>query len=222
MSHSLQQYFSRTLLVVVSSLLGAGPLAAGESPWYVKAKLGQGSFNANFNRPFPLHFEGHDETGDVEFGYVLHRHLAVQAGYHDLGEYQGFGGGCLDREVLCLAPTHDQHVPLCREGATDPFCFGLPIGPMTADVSGVSLSLLPRWLLAGDRLEVFGKLGVIDWDVDVTGSLGVTLSESFSDRDLLSGLGVQYFFRKGLGVIVEYQRLNLDHDSTSVGASWRF
>lgn len=217
MDHSLHQSLSRTLLVVVFSLLGAGPLAAGESPWYVNTKLGQGSLSADFGRPFPIHFEGHDETGDVEFGYLLHRHLAVQAGYHDLGEYQGFGGGCVDPEVLCIA-----RAPLCVEGATDPFCLGLAIGPMTADASGVSLSFLPRWPLFDDRLTVFGKLGVIDWDVDVTGSFGVTLSERFSDRDLLSGLGVQYFFRKGLGVLVEYQRLNFGHDSTSVGASWRF
>ena len=46
--------------------------------------------------------------------------------------------------------------------------------------------------------------------------------ESFSDRDMLTAIGLQYTFPKGLGLLAEYQELDFDIGSASLGASWRF
>lgn len=206
MSHTKHQYPRLLLASVVLFLLATAPPAAGESRWFLNGKVGSASLDRQFGTRSPTSFEGSDETGSVEVGYVLNRYLAVQGGYHDLGSYGGLGSPCPEDAEVC---------PLYLEPS-------LPFAavPMTADVSGLSLTLVPRWPVY-QHFSLYGKVGVIDWDTEVTG-LGFGHINSYSDRDLLTGVGAQYDFRKGLGVLVEYQRMRLDHGSASVGASWRF
>lgn len=224
MSRTKCPYPCWILVLTTLFLLAAAPLAAGESRWYLNGKIGQASLETQFGTRSPKFFDDSDETGSVEVGYVLHRYLAVQAGYHDLGTYQGFGSPCPEDAEVCpatLAVANDPSLALCIEGATDPICRSALVAvPMTADVTGLSLSLVPRWPI-GERFSLYGKLGVIDWDSDVDGA-GFGRIDRYSDRDLLTGVGAQYVFPKGIGVLVEYQRLDFDHDSTSLGASWRF
>jgi len=203
MSHTRHVYVSPILLTTLFFLLAVAPLAASDSRWYLNVKLGQGSLDADLGKFYPKHFEGDDPTSGFELGFVLHRHLAVQAGYHDLGRYDGFGVSCPEDGA-------------CIEIYPPPTSF------MTADLSGLSLSLVPRLPLQGDRLTLYGKLGVIDWDrrIDAVGNYG--LHETLSDSDLLSGLGVRYGFKNGLGVLAEYERFDFDQESASLGASWRF
>lgn len=203
MSHTKSLY-PRWILTVTALFLLAAPLAAGESRWYFNGKIGEASLNGQFSPTSAWSFDGSDETGSIEVGYDLHRYLAIQGGYHDLGTYQGVGAAC-PINVPCIARAP---VPTA-------------IVPVTADVAGLSLSLLPR-LPIGERFSVYGKLGVMDWDTDIDSVSGNGRIERLSDRDLLAGAGVQYVFPRGIGVLVEYQRLDFDHDSTSVGASWRF
>lgn len=202
MSHTHHVHTPRILLAAaLFLLLGVAPLAAGDSRWYLNLKLGKGSLDTEFGKALLNHFDDDTDTGSVEVGYILRRHLAIQAGYHDLGEYAGSGSSCAE-DAFCLT------------------IYPLPDISMTADVSGLSLSLVPRLPLLDDRLTVYGKLGVIDWNSDLSGDFG--FHDSYSDTDLLSGVGLRYGFKNGFGVLAEYERLDFDQQSASLGASWRF
>ncbi len=212
------------VVAVACALLGTSELAAGDSRWYLETKLGQASLDAQFGSRWPKMFDGDHNTASVEVGYALNRYLGFQAGYHDLGDYQGFGSPCPEDADVCVAASdqtplaNTQALGLCVEGFV---CGPTASLPLAAEVSGVSLSVVPRYPFT-EKLSVYGKLGVVDWRSEVSGLLSARRTERFSDSDLLAGVGVQYVFPKGLGVLAEYQRLDLDVGSTSLGASWRF
>lgn len=199
-------------LLLAGLALVAAPLLAGESPWYLEAKLGEASAEATFGSRWTKRIDGSDGAASVAVGYQVDRHLGIQAGYHDLGRFDGTGSPCPDSAETCV-----ELLALCVEG----FPCTEVLVPLEAEVSGFSLALVPRWPV-GERVSVYGKVGVIDWDTDVSGLFTTAGTERFSDRDLLAGVGVQYTFPKGLGVLLEYEDLELGLASTSVGVSWRF
>ncbi len=205
---------------VVCLLLGAAELAAGDSRWSLKTRIGEAELDATFGNRWRKSFDGDHEATSVEVAYALNRFLALQAGYHDLGEYTGFGPPCTEDVEVCIQTAGEVPLALCTEGATDPIC-GFAAVPLDAEVSGWSLSVVPRWPF-NDRFSVYGKLGVIDWGSDVSGLFGTRSTESYSGTDLLTGVGLEYSFPGGFGVLAEYQDLDLGVASTSLGASWRF
>lgn len=199
---------------------GAASLAAGDSRWHVEGTIGPASLDTTLGRRWPKSFDGDDESASLEVGYSLTRFLGLQAGIHDLGTYEGFGSPCPESAENCIESLAQRGLDLCIEGHE---C-ALVAVPLAAEVSGLSLALLPRWPV-NDRFAVYGKLGVMDWDADVTarqGGLGHARLDRFSDRDLLTGLGVRYRFRSGFELVAEHLRFDLDLASTRVGAGWRF
>lgn len=191
----------RLLIATVGALLAAGPLAAGESRWYLEGKLGQASVEADFGPPlFGWTVDATESAAAVEVGYTLHRYLGIQAGYRDLGHYQALPS-------------------LCPEGDVCPLAQVIFI-PADAEISGVSLSAVPRWPVS-ERFSLYGKLGVLAWDADLSQVLPGDPDESFSGHDLLAGIGAQYTLPKGFGLLLEYERSDI-LDGVSLGASWRF
>lgn len=196
-------------VVVAAVLLAASPLAAGESRWYLTGKLGQARMEQNFGPPgFGWRVDDRGSVTSVEVGFGLHRHLGLQAGYHDLGGFVG-------------APRP------CRTGDICPLPASLPqfaaVFPGRAEFTAVSLSAVPRWPLT-ERVSVYGKLGVLDWQGRLSAPLdggGAYQIQRSSDRDLLAGIGARYAFPKGLGLLLEYESSDL-LDTVSLGASWRF
>ncbi len=83
------------------------------------------------------------------------------------------------------------------------------------------MTAIPSWPV-NDRLSLFGKVGVLDWDSDVVESFDGRRVDSFSDLELLAGVGLRYALPSGFGASAEYQRVDLGLDSISLGASWRF
>jgi hypothetical protein len=74
-----------TVLGAVCLVLAGGQLWADESPWYVAARFGESSTEAQFGSRHPKQID--DEAGAVAVGagYEVNRYLAVEAGFHDLG-----------------------------------------------------------------------------------------------------------------------------------------
>jgi hypothetical protein len=114
---------------------------------------------------------------------------------------------------------------VCVEGASDPPCvFPVVATPMRAEITGLSLAAVPRFPFT-ERFSVYGKVGIIDWDADVSENypdFPNRALDSYSDRDLLTAVGLQYTFPIGIGVLAEYQELDFNVSSTSLGASYRF
>jgi hypothetical protein len=91
-----------------------------------------------------------------------------------------------------------------------------------ADVSGLSLSALA--FLPLGPVDVFARVGVIDWEADVKArNLGVSLSDD--GTDLTYGVGAQ-FRVWSLSLRAEYERFDISDadrvDMISVGATWTF
>ena len=214
------------LAVVIG--LSAGPVSAGESRWYLKSWVGQSSVDVNLDKAHFMHLDDESAAVGVEGGYLVHRFLGIQAGYHDLGEHQGLGWPCSDPNGVCierlateLGVTVDE-LSLCVEG--DRSCL-IPeyLVPISGDVSAFSLSLVPRWPIT-ERFAVYAKVGIIDWNTDLSyvDYGGLRVRDRVSEQDLLTGAGAEVSFANGLSVGLEYQRLESDVETASLGLGWRF
>lgn len=197
---------TRPLLVLAVAAVAAGvalPVRAGDSPWFARAKFGQADVDGSFGKPvFGRRIDDSDGTAAVELGYRFGPHLALQAGYHDLGEYEAM------------------EYP-CQLGQPCPDLDEVPFRLATVELTGVSLALVPR-LPLGERFSLFGKIGVIDWDADIVADVGGDTIDSFDGQDLLAGVGVGYDLPSGLGFQVEVEGFELDAVALTAGVGWRF
>lgn len=195
------------LTLVAAALLLAAPLAADDSRWYVTASAGQSGVDREFGPATNRWLVDEEDTlANFEVGYAFHRNLGIQAGYRDLGSYSGHPAPCPPDTVCPLSSTLS--LPLI-----------VPSHPQTVEFSGVSLVAVPRWPVS-DRLDVYGKVGVLDWRTRFYGD-DFGRPEEPSGLDALGGLGAQYSVSKAFGVLVEYEASELV-DAVSVGASWKF
>ena len=195
---------SRFSLFLALAFVAVAPsaLAAGDSSWYVQGKFGDVGLDARFGANWTKQIDDDDAAASVEVGYTAHRYLAFQAGYHDLGEHAGGGSPCPQSAEICV----------------------LEVAPVRAELTGLSLAAVPKWSF-NDRWSAFGKVGVMDWRTDMAldraGSQNRRI-ESYDDRDVLTGVGVQFELPRGFGLVLERQSFDLTGGWTSFGASWRF
>lgn len=188
-----------SLSLVLACVLAAAPAAAEPtSHWYLTGRLGEAHVERDFGPPTRRStVDGDDRAASFEVGYALHRNLGVEAGYHDLGSYVGRPQPCPPTEVCPL----------------------VLVAPADAEFDALSLSAVPRLPLT-ERVSLFGRLGVLDWDGKLEYGGGVPV-ERHSGRELLTGLGAEYAFPGGFGVVLEYERSDLS-TALGVGARWRF
>ena len=214
MSPPNRQFRFRTVLLMIFLVLGGGRLWAEESPWYVAVRLGKSSADAQLGARFPQRIDDQAGGAAVDVGYEVNGYLAVEAGYQDMGSHAGFGSPCRQTDDACpeLLATFD----LCAEG----FACTEVLAALEAEISGFSLALVPS-LPLGDRFSVRGKLGLFAWDADLAAAR-FGFSETFSGEEVLAGVGVEYSFPTGLGLLIQHEEMNLDVGATSLGLSWRF
>lgn len=205
-----------SLAVLVSTAV-----EAGESRWYVQGTVGQAGLDGSFGPRFQKVFDDEEVSATLGVGYSLNPYLAVEAGYHDLGSHAGFGSPCPVGVDVCIERLVD--LGLCVAGSAD--CVDtLVLIPVEADLTGWSLSAVPSWRFS-DRFSVYGRVGIIDWESDVSSnfpSIPNATIDTFSDQELLTGIGFRYGFPSGLGLLLEYEQFDLDVVSTHVGVHWRF
>lgn len=193
-------------LLLAAVALAPRPAEAGDSPWYVTAKLGVTDVNQNFGpRILGWRVDDRDSSAALEVGYQFHPNFALQAGYRDLGSYPGRNRPC-PRGELC---------PLTLSGTA----LIVPVFPQRADFSAFTLSAVPSWPIS-ERLSLYGKLGALFWQSDLERRFGNPAEEP-DGTDLLAGVGARYDFPSGLGLLVEYEASDLV-SALSAGASWHF
>ncbi len=221
MKHSLLGPMRRNT-AMAGALLGlmlSGPAAAVERPWYVEAKIGQAEADAEFGRVHRKIFDDESNGASIEIGYTISRFLGVQAGFHDAGEYRGTGAPCPDADEICVATVAEEQLALglCVEGTVCP----LVAVQLDAEVESWSLAAVPRWPVT-DRLALRAKLGVSAWETTVSGLFSQRSTERFSGTDALLGVGAEWTWPSGFGVLVEHTDSNPGLAATQVGMSWRF
>lgn len=215
MNAKSQSYRAWIALALACLVLAGGRLWADESPWYVAARFGEASAEAQFGTRHPKLVDDEASSAAVELGYEINRYLAVEAGYQDLGSQAGWGSPCLQTDDACIERLAT--LGLCAVGFE---CTEVLVA-LDAEISGLSLALVPR-LPLGDRLSLRGKVGLMAWDSDVSTRTDFGPDERFSGEDLLLGVGLHYRFPNGLGVLLQHEQLDLDAGSSSLGLSWGF
>jgi len=82
--------------------------------------------------------------------------------------------------------------------------------PATAefDADGFGVAATATWDI-NEQFSVFGKLGLLRWDVDGKASIGAaSAAGDDSGTDIMFGAGIGYSFTESLGVRVEWERFN--------------
>lgn len=191
---------ARSLALPLLLALPATAAWAGDSPWFARGKFGQADADAVLGAAAGGRtVDDEDGSAAVEAGYRFGRHLAVQAGYHDLGEHEALPIPCPPSEICPL----------------------ILFEPATAEVTGVSLALVPS-LPLGERLSLFAKVGAIDWEAELVSDVSGRTLDTVDDIDLLAGVGVGYDFPSGLLLQLELEGFDLDVLALTAGIGWRF
>ena len=96
--------------------------------------------------------------------------------------------------------------------------------PFTGDLGITAFTLAGTGTLPlGENFALLGKVGLAQWNADVSVSGAGSTSDSGSD--MFYGIGARYSFNKNLSVQAEYEVLDMDVDSVtmmSIGLRYKF
>jgi OOP family OmpA-OmpF porin len=190
----------------VLALMLAVPAAAQESGTYLGAGFGQGSVqdwdsSVIDDGSFASIDAEDSDTGFRLFGGIeFSPNFALEAAYVDLGEAtaDGDSNGC---------------------------CFWAP-GPVTASiaVSGFDVGLLGK-LPVSETFAVYGRLGLLLWDADITlGDSSLLLSGSDDGNDIFIGFGAEIAAGGSLvvrGDFLRYAVDDVDIDALALSLAFR-
>lgn len=197
---------TRGVVGAVLALMLAAPAAAQENGTYLGAGFGQGTVqdwdssvidDGSFTS---IDAEDSDSSFRLFGGIEFNPNFALEAAYVDLGEAtaDGDSNGC---------------------------CFWVP-GPVTASlaVSGFEVGLLGK-LPVSEAFSVYGRLGLLLWDVDVTlGDSSLLLSGSDDGNDIFIGFGAEIAAGGSLvvrGDFLRYAVDDVDVDTLTLSLAFR-
>ena len=204
-------------LIVLSTLAGQAFAQQPQRGWYAGVSAGQSSADVDSNglvvigaTASTVSVEDTDTAFKVYGGYRFGRHLAVEAGYADLGS---FGA---------------------TRNVTSPGIGSVKAETAVSGIFGQAVGILPL----GERFSLFGTAGLFANEVKTTlsSSGGVVLvgqrSASNSDVNLKLGVGAGFDFTPKFGMRVELERFfelgddsvggKSDVDLLSIGIVFRF
>lgn len=190
----------RTALVFVG-LAAVASSAAADNPVFLTGKLGNTSLDARLGEAFNQLIDGDDNSWSFGLGLRFGDHLVFQAEYHDYGDVPGLGSPCHQEDEVCLEI----------------------LVPIEADSSSVSVSFLPH-LPLGERAFLYGKLGFVSWESDVSEALaaGNRFIEEFDDEDVLYGAGFRLMLPGPFAAFAEYEKVADAFETVSLGVTYGF
>ena len=189
-----------------SAMLTAGLLAtsivSAETPvgWSTHGRIGDTNASRTVNQ-IGTRFAGDESTYALGLGYAFNRHFALEATYHRFGRYEAVSPAPCPPDFLCIAEAGD--VALIVEDS--------------AKVTGVSLSLRAAWPFA-EAFELYGKAGVLSWRSDFE----IFDGADERARDLLLGVGVSFQGGRHWRLHVEYEDVDVDLESATLGIAFHF
>jgi len=185
----------KTHSMMLAAVLAAGltPCIAQAGAWYVGAGVGQAKSDIDTDS---IAFLSGTPVNTDETSTAF----KIFGGYQ-FGKHFGIEVGYIDRgEVSATAPGPDT--------------YKMALSGIDAFVVGI--------LPISNEFSLFGKLGFISWNSDVTVSLAGfgTGKANESDIDLAFGLGAQYNFTKNIGVRAEYEAFDIDVAQAGAGNTY--
>ena len=150
--------------------------------------------------------DANDLGSQAYIGYWVSEHVALELGGRD------FGGVQVPFE---FQDPHDN-----TEGT----------GESEASFNGVNVSLLVGGDL-GESVRVFGRLGAISWQNDLTtrfdipGEEPIRRSETYSGTGVSYGAGLAWFLESGWQLVAQYEHSTIDEDEMdlmTVGLAFDF
>jgi predicted porin len=178
------------IMVLIVALFSE--VAAAQSGFYVYGAVG--------NTDSEITLGGLNRVADdnssyaVGAGYAFNRNISLEGAYLNFGSHFGETD--------------------CPPGFT---CLVVPVSA-GADLTGISLSLIGSLELTA-RLDVYGKVGIVSWDIDFT---GISSAFNASGEDLLYGAGLRWSIDDHWKVFAEYGKVELDLNTASIGVRYHF
>lgn len=192
---------SKKICIAVSTLLATMGTASGDTGYFAVANIGDSS--ADLDSLFLPLLSDDDRSFEIGVGYAFNPHLAVQAGYHDFGEFDG--------EIVSCPP--------------ETFCVSPPTIPFQVDISGWSLRVTGAYPF-GERFAVFASVGVLVWDMDLRfvleDNMVIFSSVGTEGDDLMYEAGLRWRLSDRWNIQASYEKVNLDIESTKLGVLFRF
>ncbi len=191
----------RTVLMVIG-LAVLAQAATAENPVFFTGKLGNTSFDADLGGVFKQFIDGDDNSWSFGLGLRFGDHLVFQAEYHDYGSVPGLGAPCNEEDlIICTAE----------------------VVPVEADSSAVSVSFQPH-LPLGERAFLYGKLGFVSWESDVSEAVdaGSRFINDFDDEELLYGAGFRLMLPGPFAGFAEYEKISDTFETVSLGVTYGF
>ncbi len=181
-----------SLIAILSLLILFSNMAFAQSDFYVF-----GAFSTTDSDLVLSDLTGVNDSDNgfsLGAGYAVTPNFSLEAAYQDFGSPNG-GSDC----------------------PPEFFCLVIPVSTK-ADITGLSLSLVGN-LPITDKFDLYGKIGLVGWDIDFSG-----ISTAFDDsgEDFLFGAGLRLSIDDHWKAFVEYQKLDLDLKTASIGIGYKF
>jgi opacity protein-like surface antigen len=177
----------------------ASAQARDDRGWFLEASVLEVDSSGNAETSFlpvtssvPFPFAGENPGFAIKGSYAFTRLFGLQAGYYDFGEHSAWQG--------------------CPFGMA---CATVVLPPVRVHMAGLSLAAVGTWH-ATERVELFGKLGILRGEVD--------FGRVPDDRDsgMLRGAGVGVWLTERWRLDAQYERVDFDFESAGIGATYRF
>jgi OOP family OmpA-OmpF porin len=181
----------KTVLSLLVVLVAATiPASASDTGFYLGAGLGRSTIDIiEFYPTLGDSLETTNSAYKAYGGYRILKFLALEAGYANLGSPQG-----LEKNV----PEHPERAEVSVKGL-DAFVVGI--------------------LPVSNVVDIFGKLGLMSWDTDVTSVQDgeVIYDESYSGTDTAYGIGIGFWVGKNVTLRAEGEWFKIgDFDTVAV------
>ena len=196
----MQRSYRTVLIVLALAMLAAS--ATAENPVFLTGKLGNTSLDANLGDSFSQVIDGDDSSWTFGLGLYFGDYLVFQAEYHDFGSVPGLGAPCPDDALI--------------------ICVDVLV-PVEAASSAFSVSFLPH-LPLGERAFLYGKLGFVLWESDVSEVLdaGSRFRDDFDGEELLYGAGFRLMLPGPFAAFAEYEKISDNFETVSLGVTYGF
>lgn len=165
-----------------------------------------------------------DKAMRLGVGFEVSDTLSFEANYVNLGSYDVTDQEVLDVMGYAIESALQGQFP----GAE------VDVNSMTMPSTGFELSLLGEYPLT-DKVNVFGRLGLFKWEMEMEGQFVVTMgsqSESLAEKvklddglDTVVGVGASYQINPALSINAEFSNYAMgDFDSRvmGLGLRWHF